>query len=70
MDFIVDTCAAGVGTLAVKIDGPSKASMDCSEVEEGYKVRYTTLAPGDYFITVKFNGYHIPSSPFKVPCSG
>lgn len=70
MDFIVDTCAAGVGTLAVTIDGPSKVSMDCTEVEEGYKVRYTPLAPGDYFITVKFNGYHIPSSPFKVPCSG
>jgi filamin len=70
MDFIVDTCSAGVGTLAVTIDGPSKVSMDCTEVEEGYKVRYTPLAPGDYFITVKYNGYHISGSPFKVPCSG
>ncbi|CAL1273258.1 unnamed protein product [Larinioides sclopetarius] len=69
-DFIVDTCSAGTGTLAVTIDGPSKVSMDCTEVEEGYKVRYTPLAPGDYFITVKYNGYHISGSPFKVACSG
>ncbi|XP_035216492.1 filamin-A-like isoform X2 [Stegodyphus dumicola] len=70
MDFIVDTCSAGTGTLAVTIDGPSKVSMDCTEVEEGYKVRYTPLAPGDYFITVKYNGYHISGSPFKVSCTG
>nr|XP_042902335.1 filamin-A isoform X2 [Parasteatoda tepidariorum] len=69
-DFIVDTCSAGTGTLSVTIDGPSKVSMDCTEVEEGYKVRYTPLAPGDYFITVKYNGYHIGGSPFKVPCTG
>lgn len=70
MDFIVDTCSAGAGTLGVTIDGPSKVSMDCTEVEEGYKVRYTPLAPGDYYITVKYNGYHIGGSPFKVPCTG
>ena len=69
-DFIVDTCSAGHGTLAVTIDGPSKVSMDCTEVEEGYKVRYTPLVPGDYFIAVKYNGYHIVGSPFRVPCKG
>lgn len=52
------------------IDGPSKASMDCTEVEEGYKVRYTPLCPGDYYIAVKYNGYHIAGSPFRVPCTG
>lgn len=69
-DFIIDTCAAGAGNLAVTIDGPSKVSMDCTEVEEGYKVRYTPLAAGEYFITVKFNGYHVVGSPFKVRCVG
>ncbi|XP_035708450.1 filamin-A isoform X3 [Folsomia candida] len=69
-DFIVDTCNAGAGHLAVTIDGPSKVSMDCTEVEEGYKVRYTPLVPGDYYISVKYNGYHIVGSPFKVICSG
>jgi len=44
--------------------------MDCSEVEEGYKVRYTPLVPGDYYISVKYNCYHIVGSPFKVMCAG
>jgi len=69
-DFIVNTCSAGCGTLAVTIDGASKVAMDCTEVEEGYKVRYTPLVPGDYFIAVKYNGYHIAGSPFRVPCTG
>ncbi|XP_063219242.1 filamin-A [Bacillus rossius redtenbacheri] len=69
-DFMVDTCNAGAGTLAVTIDGPSKVSMDCTEVEEGYKVRYTPLVPGDYYISIKYNGYHIVGSPFKVSCTG
>ncbi|XP_044766045.1 filamin-A isoform X1 [Coccinella septempunctata] len=69
-DFIIDTCNAGVGTLAVNIDGPSKVSMDCTEVEEGYKVRYTPLAPGDYYISIKYNNHHIVGSPFKVLSKG
>lgn len=66
----MDTCNAGAGTLAVTIDGPSKVSMDCTEVDEGYKVRYTPLVPGDYYISLKYNGYHIVGSPFKVTCTG
>ena len=44
--------------------------MDCTDVEEGYKVRYTPLVPGDYFIAVKYNGFHIAGSPYRVPCTG
>jgi filamin len=51
MDFIIDTCNAGAGTLTVVMDGPSKVSMDCTEVEEGYKVRYTPLLPGKSVIS-------------------
>ncbi|XP_066588237.1 filamin-A isoform X2 [Prorops nasuta] len=69
-DFIVDTCNAGCGALGITVDGPGKVAMDCTEVEEGYKVRYTPLVPGDYYVSVKYNGYHIVGSPFKVPCSG
>jgi filamin len=42
--------------------------MDCTEVEEGYKVRYTPLATGEYFVVIKYNGHHIVGSPFKVRC--
>ncbi|XP_015782662.1 filamin-A isoform X2 [Tetranychus urticae] len=69
-EFIVDTCSAGHGRLSVSVDGPSKVSMDCTECEEGYKVRYTPLCPGEYYITVKYNGYHIVGSPFRVRCTG
>lgn len=69
-DFIIDTLNAGAGTLAVNIDGPSKVSMDCTEVEEGYKVRYTPLVAGDYYISIKYNNNHIVGSPFKVTCKG
>ncbi|CAD6204963.1 GSCOCG00003073001-RA-CDS [Cotesia congregata] len=69
-DFIVDTCNAGHGALAVTVDGPSKVAMDCTEVEEGYKVRYTPLVPGDYYISIKYNGYHIAGSPYKVTATG
>ena len=65
-DFIVDTCAAGAGTLAVTIDGPSKVAMDCSEVDNGYKVRYTPLVNGDYYVHIKYNNVHISGSPWKV----
>jgi hypothetical protein len=54
----------------VTIDGPSKVSVNCSEVDEGYKVRYTPLLPGEYYISIKYNGVHIPLSPFKVICTG
>ncbi|XP_004536602.1 filamin-A isoform X7 [Ceratitis capitata] len=69
-DFIINTCNAGVGTLTVSIDGPSKVAMDCTEVEEGYKVRYTPLLPGEHYISIKYNHMHIVGSPFKVNCSG
>ncbi|XP_017473017.1 PREDICTED: filamin-A [Rhagoletis zephyria] len=69
-DFIINTCNAGVGTLSVSIDGPSKVAMDCTEVEEGYKVRYTPLLPGEHYISVKYNNMHIVGSPFKVNCVG
>ncbi|XP_014206619.1 filamin-A [Copidosoma floridanum] len=69
-DFVINTCNAGVGALGVTVDGPSKVAMDCTEVEEGYKVRYTPLASGDYYISIKYNGYHIVGSPFKVTATG
>lgn len=34
------------------------------------KVRYTPLAPGHYFLSVKYNGAHIVGSPFKIECTG
>lgn len=65
-DFIVETCNAGHSLLEVNIEGPSKVSMGCAEIDEGYKVNYTPLAPGDYLISIKYGGCHIGGSPFKI----
>lgn len=65
-DFTIETCNAGHALLEVNIEGPSKVSMGCAEIDEGYKVDYTPLAPGDYLISIKYNGCHIGASPFKV----
>lgn len=67
-EFTIETSNAGHGNLAVTVDGPAKVTMDCTEVDEGYKVRYTPTTPGEYYITVKYNAYHIAGSPFRVRC--
>ncbi|KHJ89539.1 Filamin/ABP280 repeat protein [Oesophagostomum dentatum] len=69
-EFIITTANAGAGSLNIQLDGPSKATLDAYELEKGYKVRYTPLAPGDYYAAIKYNGIHIPGSPFKIPVEG
>ena len=59
-EFIISTVNAGAGVLTVQVDGPSKVTLDAYELDLGYKVRFTPLAPGDYFASVKYNG--------RVPC--
>jgi len=68
--FVIDTSNVGAGTLSVTVDGPSKVDMDCNEVEKGYEVSYMPLVPGDYFVTVKYNGKNVDGSPFKVTATG
>ncbi|CAI2350258.1 unnamed protein product [Caenorhabditis sp. 36 PRJEB53466] len=69
-EFLINTANAGAGILTVQMDGPSKATLDAYELEKGYKVRYTPLAPGFYFASIKYNGIHAPGSPFKIPVEG
>ena len=70
-EFIVNTCNAGKGTLQVTVDGPSRVTMDCQEVEEGYSVSYVPYVPGEYVITIKYAGaYHINGSPFRASITG
>ena len=74
LEYIINTCNSGSGTLDVsrfaessncavrqiEVHGPSKVTLDCYEVDAGYKVRYTAFAPGDYLFSIKYNGVHIP----------
>jgi len=68
--FIVDTSKAGCSALAVNISGPSRVELISREVEQGYEFSYTPLSPGDYLITVKYAGTHVPGSPFNAHIEG
>lgn len=68
--FIVRTAGAGSGLLAVFIDGPSKVSLSCKEVDEGYEFIYTPFCAGDYLITIKYGNIPIAGSPWKAVATG
>lgn len=69
-DFVIRHGSLNHGSLCVTIDGPSKVTMDCvlEDHDDSYRVSYTPMTPGDYFIAVKFNATHIRGSPFRVKC--
>ncbi|XP_056000448.1 filamin-A-like isoform X18 [Ostrea edulis] len=68
--FMVNTCNAGAGALAVTVEGPSKVKLECKEVDEGYEFTYSPTAPGDYMITIRYSGVNIAGSPFKAKIEG
>lgn len=69
-EFFVDTTEAGAGTLGISVDGPSKVALDCKEEKDGYKIIYTPMAPGVYYISVRYNGVHVSGSPYKATIIG
>ena len=68
--FVIDTSGVGAGTLSITVDGPSKVDLSCNEVDDGYEVTYTPMAPGKYYVTVKYNGKNVRGSPFSVMING
>ncbi|XP_078730303.1 filamin-C-like isoform X1 [Lampetra fluviatilis] len=57
------------GVIDAKVHAPSGAVEDCfvSELEsDKYAIRFIPRENGVHTIEVKFNGTHIPGSPFKV----
>jgi len=68
--FVIDTSGVGAGTLSITVDGPSKVDLSCNEVDDGYEVSYTPMAPGKYYVTVKYNGKNVRGSPFSVMVNG
>ncbi|TMS19569.1 Filamin-B [Larimichthys crocea] len=58
------------GKMAAKVHSPSGALEECvvTELErDKYAVRFIPRENGVHSIDVKFNGSHIPGSPFQVP---
>lgn len=59
--FTIETKGAGQGGLALAVEGPSKATVNCVDNHDGTcTVEYTPVKPGDYDITVKFADEDIP----------
>ncbi|XP_016373545.1 filamin-A-like isoform X1 [Sinocyclocheilus rhinocerous] len=57
------------GVIDAKVHSPSGALEECcvTEIDEDkYAVRFIPRENGLYLIDVKFNGSHIPGSPFKI----
>ncbi|KAG6920550.1 filamin, alpha, partial [Chelydra serpentina] len=57
------------GALDAKVHSPSGALEECHVTEidqDKYAVRFIPRENGVYSIDVKFNGSHIPGSPFKI----
>lgn len=70
-EFRIVTKDAGTGGLAVAVEGPSKAEIQCRDNKNGTcDVVYYPTAPGDYTITVKFADKHIVGSPFVAKITG
>lgn len=70
-EFRIVTKDAGTGGLAVAVEGPSKAEIECRDNKNGTcDVVYYPTAPGDYTISIKFADRNIINSPFVAKISG
>lgn len=66
-EFNVWTREAGHGSLAISVEGPSKAAVDFRDRKDGScQINYTVEEPGEYNVGIRFNDEHIPGSPYKV----
>merc|ERR1719208_464183 len=66
-DFNVWTREAGPGSLAISVEGPSKAQIEFLDRKNGScYVSYVVEEAGEYSVGIRFNEQHIPDSPYKV----
>lgn len=69
-DFNVWTREAGHGSLAIAVEGPSKAEVEFKDRKDGScHINYVVEEPGEYSVGIRFNDTHIPGSPYKVKFS-
>lgn len=67
--FTVYTQGAGKGKLGVSVWGPGKEEQEVTVTDNGdhtYACQYFPQSQGKYDVHVKWNGRHIPKSPFRV----
>jgi hypothetical protein len=70
-EFTVYTERGGIHGLSVGIDGPSRAEIRTSDNRDGtVKVQYTPKVPGDYKITIRYDGISVKGSPYSIRVRG
>jgi len=63
--FDLNAPNAELQKLVITIDGPSKADIQIEIIQTGiYRVYYNCQIPGDYHISLTYNGEHIHDSPY------
>lgn len=63
--FLVDTEKAGYGVLSVVVEGPSKANLNCKEVDGGFEFEWVVSKQGVYLIKLNFCYVDVPGCPFR-----
>lgn len=72
--FTVRTVESSIKKLAVVVEGEEgvgevvKPTVSEAPGGDDYEVSYTPMTPGNYKVSVTWDGVHVPSSPFTVPC--
>ncbi|OQR79827.1 hypothetical protein BIW11_05461, partial [Tropilaelaps mercedesae] len=62
--FLVETAGAGPGNLEVMVNHGRVATSPQAQSASLYAIHFTPQEPGPHEIEVKFNGEHVPGSPF------
>ncbi|XP_039626735.1 filamin-B isoform X2 [Polypterus senegalus] len=66
-DFIVESVGPDAGTLGLAIEGPSQATIECEDQNDGScNVRYWPTEAGEYAVHVTCDDEDIEDSPFMV----
>lgn len=66
--FLIDCRVAGGGKIGVAMQGPAKPVVSCvPDKDPGvFRVTWSVDEPGKYNLEIKYDGAHIPGSPFEV----
>ncbi|OQR78194.1 filamin-A-like [Tropilaelaps mercedesae] len=65
--FLVETAGAGPGNLEVMVNQGRVPTTPQAKTPTLYSIHFTPTEAEDHIIDVRFNGNHVPGSPFSCP---
>lgn len=72
-DMEIDITNAGIGGLAMSIEGPHRTDLKYEEADNGKKkfnIHFRPHEPGIYLLNVRYGDDHITNSPFVINVGG